>query len=171
VKVAVLMGSPSDQQKMAPATATLAEFGVDADERVMSAHRTPDVVSAFAKAARQDGYVAVICGAGMAAHLAGAVAANTTLPVVGVPLSGSALGGLDALYATVQMPRGVPVATVAVDGAANAAILVVQMLAITDGALAAKLDERRRPTTATGGEGAPPGRGGGDGAPPGKGTQ
>ncbi len=146
MKVAVLMGSPSDQQKMAAATATLAEYGLEADERVMSAHRTPDDVAAFAKSARQVGYAAVICGAGMAAHLAGAVAAHTTLPVVGVPLSGSALGGLDALYATVQMPRGVPVATVAVDGAANAAILVVQMLAITDGALAAKLEERRNPT-------------------------
>jgi len=139
------MGSPSDQQKMAPAAATLAEFGLEADERVMSAHRTPDAVAAFAKGARQDGYAAIICGAGMAAHLAGAVAANTTLPVVGVPLSGSALGGIDALYATVQMPRGVPVATVAVDGAANAAILVTQMMAITDENLAAKLDERRNP--------------------------
>ncbi len=147
MKVAVLMGSPSDQKKMEPAAATLAEFGLEADERVMSAHRTPDDVAAFAKGARQAGYAAIICGAGMAAHLAGAVAAQTTLPVVGVPLSGSALGGLDALYATVQMPRGVPVATVAVDGAANAAILVVQMLAITDDGLAAKLDERRRPPT------------------------
>ncbi len=147
MKVAVLMGSPSDQKKMDPAAATLAEFGLEADERVMSAHRTPDDVAAFAKGARQAGYAAIICGAGMAAHLAGAVAAQTTLPVVGVPLSGSALGGLDALYATVQMPRGVPVATVAVDGAANAAILVVQMLAITDGGLAAKLDERRRPSS------------------------
>ena len=146
MKVAVLMGSPNDQSKMAPATATLGEFGIEADERVMSAHRTPDDVAAFAKGARQAGYAAVICGAGMAAHLAGAVAANTTLPVVGVPLSGSALGGLDALYATVQMPKGVPVATVAVDGAMNAAILVVQMLAITDADLAAKHDERRRPT-------------------------
>ncbi len=143
MKIAVLMGSPSDQQRMAPAAATLTEFGLEADERVMSAHRTPDVVAAFAKGARQDGYAAIICGAGMAAHLAGAVAAQTTLPVVGVPLSGSALGGLDALYATVQMPKGVPVATVAVDGAMNAAILVVQMLAITDAALAAKLEERR----------------------------
>jgi len=97
------MGSPSDQQKMAPAAATLAEFGLEVDERVMSAHRTPDVVAAFAKGARGDGYAAVICGAGMAAHLAGAVAANTTLPVVGVPLSGSALNGLDALYADIEL--------------------------------------------------------------------
>jgi 5-(carboxyamino)imidazole ribonucleotide mutase len=143
VKVAVLMGSPSDQAKMAVATATLQEFGVDADERIMSAHRTPAVVAEFARTARENGYAALICGAGMAAHLAGAVAAQTTLPVVGVPLSGSALNGVDALYATVQMPRGIPVATVAIDGAMNAAILVVQMLAITDAELAKKLDDRR----------------------------
>ena len=143
MKVAVLMGSPNDQPKMAPATATLTEFGLDADERVMSAHRTPAAVAEFATTARQNGYAAVICGAGMAAHLAGAVAANTTLPVVGVPLSGGALNGVDALYATVQMPRGIPVATVAIDGAMNAALLVVQMLAITDAGLAKQLDERR----------------------------
>jgi 5-(carboxyamino)imidazole ribonucleotide mutase len=146
MKVAVLMGSPNDQPKMAPATATLGEFGIEADERVMSAHRTPAAVAEFATTARQNGYAAVICGAGMAAHLAGAVAANTTLPVVGVPLSGGALNGVDALYATVQMPRGIPVATVAIDGAMNAALLVVQMLAITDAGLAAKLDERRAAT-------------------------
>jgi 5-(carboxyamino)imidazole ribonucleotide mutase len=144
VKVAVLMGSPRDAEKMAPAAATLAEFGIEADERVLSAHRTPDEVAAFAKGAREAGYAALICGAGMAAHLAGAVAANTTLPVVGVPLSGGALNGVDALYATVQMPRGIPVATVAVDGAQNAALLVVQMLAISDAQLAAALDDRRQ---------------------------
>jgi 5-(carboxyamino)imidazole ribonucleotide mutase len=143
MKVAVLMGSPNDQPKMAPATATLTEFGIEADERVMSAHRTPAVVAEFARAARENGYAAIICGAGMAAHLAGAVAANTTLPVIGVPLSGGALNGVDALYATVQMPRGIPVATVAVDGAMNAALLAVQMLAITDAGLATQLDERR----------------------------
>ena len=146
MKVAVLMGSPNDQPKMAPATATLAEFGIEADERVMSAHRTPAAVAEFATTARQNGYAAIICGAGMAAHLAGAVAANTTLPVVGVPLSGGALNGVDALYATVQMPRGIPVATVAIDGAMNAALLVVQMLAITDAGLARQLDERRQPS-------------------------
>ena len=144
VKVAVLMGSPRDAEKMAPAAATLAECGIEADERVLSAHRTPDEVAAFAKGAREAGYAAFICGAGMAAHLAGAVAANTTLPVVGVPLSGGALNGVDALYATVQMPRGIPVATVAVDGAQNAALLVVQMLAISDSELAAALDARRQ---------------------------
>ena len=143
MKVAVLMGSPNDQSKMAPASATLSEFGIHADEHVMSAHRTPAVVAKFAGDARENGYAAIICGAGMAAHLAGAVAANTTLPVVGVPLSGGALNGVDALYATVQMPKGIPVATVAIDGAMNAALLVVQMLAITDADLAGQLDERR----------------------------
>ncbi len=143
-KVAILMGSPNDQARMAPAAATLGEFGIQADERVMSAHRTPDEVSRFAKGAREAGYAAIICGAGMAAHLAGAVAANTTLPVVGVPLSGGALNGVDALYATVQMPRGVPVATVAIDGAMNAALLVVQMLAISDEGLARQLEARRK---------------------------
>lgn len=145
MKVAILMGSPNDRDKMAPAAKTLGEFGVDAEEHVMSAHRTPAVVAEFAQTARANGYAAIICGAGMAAHLAGAVSANTTLPVVGVPLSGGALNGVDALYATVQMPRGIPVATVAIDGAMNAALLVVQMLAITDTGLAAKLDERRQP--------------------------
>lgn len=143
MKIAVLMGSASDQTKMEPAAATLSELGIDADVRIMSAHRTPAVVAEFARTARENGYGAIICGAGMAAHLAGAVAANTTLPVVGVPLSGGALNGVDALYATVQMPRGIPVATVAIDGAMNAALLVAQMLAVTDAELAAKLDARR----------------------------
>lgn len=137
------MGSPNDKDKMAPAARTLAEFGVEAEEHVLSAHRTPAKVAEFAQTARANGYVAFICGAGMAAHLAGAVAANTTLPVVGVPLSGGALNGVDALYATVQMPRGIPVATVAIDGAMNAALLVVEMLAIGDDGLARRLDERR----------------------------
>jgi 5-(carboxyamino)imidazole ribonucleotide mutase len=144
VKVAVLMGSPNDAPKMKPAVETLAEFGIDVDEQVMSAHRSPDKVAKFAKAARKNGYAAIICGAGMAAHLGGAVAANTTLPVVGVPLSGGALNGVDALYATVQMPKGIPVATVAIDGAMNAALLVVQMLAISDEKLAEGLDARRK---------------------------
>ena len=144
MKVAVLMGSPNDAPKMKPAVETLEAFGLEVDERVMSAHRTPDKVAKFAKAARKNGYAAIICGAGMAAHLGGAVAANTTLPVVGVPLSGGALNGVDALYATVQMPKGIPVATVAIDGAMNAALLVVQMLAISDEGLAAKLADHRR---------------------------
>ena len=143
MKVSVLMGSASDREKMVPAVEMLARFGVEADERVLSAHRTPDAVADFARSARDHGYAAVICGAGMAAHLAGVVAAHTTLPVVGVPLSGGVLDGVDALYATVQMPRGIPVATVAIDGAANAAVLVVEMLAITDEGLAKQLDAFR----------------------------
>jgi len=139
MKVAVLMGSPNDGPKMAPASDVLAEFGVEVEEHVMSAHRTPEAVAEFAADARRAGFAVVICGAGMAAHLAGAVAAHTTLPVIGVPLSGGGLNGVDALYATVQMPRGVPVATVAVDGAANAAVLAVEILAVSDPALAAKL--------------------------------
>lgn len=134
-KVAILMGSPNDRPKMAPAAETLEGFGITADVHVMSAHRTPAKVASFVGGAREAGYAAIICGAGMAAHLAGAAAAHTTLPVVGVPLSGGALNGVDALYATVQMPKGIPVATVAVDGAINAALLVVQMLAITDASL------------------------------------
>ena len=144
MKVAVLMGSASDTAKMAPAVETLQRFGIEVDERVLSAHRNPDAVAELARGARQAGYVAFICGAGMAAHLAGVVAAHTTLPVVGVPLSGGALNGVDALYATVQMPRGIPVATVAIDGALNAALLVVQMLAVSDERLAAALDDDRR---------------------------
>ena len=144
MKVAILMGSPNDRDKMAPAAKTLGEFGIEVDERVLSAHRTPEEVAALARGARESGYAAFICGAGMAAHLAGAVAANTTLPVVGVPLSGGALNGVDALYATVQMPKGIPVATVAIDGAMNAALLVVEMLAVADKGLADQLDERRR---------------------------
>lgn len=144
MKVAVLMGSASDQEKMAPAGETLAKFGIEADVRVLSAHRNPAQVSELVSTARENGYVVFICGAGMAAHLAGAVAAQTTLPVVGVPLSGGGLDGVDALYSTVQMPKGIPVATVAINGSMNAALLVVQMLAITDADLAAKLADHRR---------------------------
>ena len=142
-KVAVLMGSARDQPKMAPAVETLQAFGVEVSEHVMSAHRTPALVAEFASAARQAGYGVIICGAGMAAHLAGAVAAQTTLPVIGVPLSGGAIGGIDALYATVQMPRGIPVATVAVDGSANAALLAVEILAVADDGLASRLGDYR----------------------------
>ena len=142
-KVAVLMGSPNDGDKMAPAAATLDRYGIEADVKVMSAHRSPALVSEFISGARDAGYQAVICGAGMAAHLAGAAAAHTTLPVIGVPLSGGAINGWDSLLATVQMPKGIPVATVAVDGAMNAALLVVQMLAVTDPALVAELEAHR----------------------------
>jgi 5-(carboxyamino)imidazole ribonucleotide mutase len=137
------MGSPNDRETMQPAADTLENFGIEADVRVLSAHRNPAGVAEFVSGARANGYASIICGAGMAAHLAGAAAAYTTLPVVGVPLSRSALNGVDALYSTVQMPPGVPVATVAVDGARNAALLVVQMLAITDEKLAAQLEELR----------------------------
>jgi 5-(carboxyamino)imidazole ribonucleotide mutase len=143
MKVAVLMGSPNDKDKMAGAAQMLERFGIEVDERVLSAHRTPHEVAEFASGLRGNGYVAAICGAGMAAHLAGVVAAHTTLPVVGVPLSGGALNGVDALYATVQMPKGIPVATVAVDGSANAGILVAEMLSITDGEIAKRLEEFR----------------------------
>jgi|TARA_B100000929_G_scaffold235239_1_gene191811 5-(carboxyamino)imidazole ribonucleotide mutase len=137
------MGSPNDADKMAPAAATLERYGIEADVRVMSAHRSPAEVAEFTRSARDNGYKAIICGAGMAAHLAGAVAAHTTLPVIGVPLSGGAINGWDSLLATVQMPKGIPVATVAVDGAMNAALLAVQMLAVDDPALVAELEAHR----------------------------
>lgn len=143
MKVAVLMGSASDRPRMVPALEMLEQMGIEAVEEVMSAHRTPDVVASFAAEARDLGFGVIICGAGMAAHLAGAVAARTTLPVIGVPLSGSALSGLDALYATVQMPRGFPVATVAIDGAASAAVLAAEILALYDQAVAERLSAYR----------------------------
>ena len=142
-KVAVLMGSPNDKDKMQPAADTLAKFGIEADVRVLSAHRNPAQVTELASTAREQGYSAFICGAGMAAHLAGVVAAHTTLPVVGVPLSGGAINGVDALYSTVQMPKGIPVATVAIDGSMNAALLVVAMLSITDESLEKALADHR----------------------------
>ena len=138
-KVAIIMGSPNDRPKMEPASVTLDGFGIETAVHVMSAHRTPAKVAEFVSGARANGFAAIIAGAGMASHLAGAAAAHTTLPVIGVPLSGGALNGVDALYATVQMPKGIPVATVAVDGSINAALLVVQMLAISDADLEAKL--------------------------------
>ena len=148
-KVAILMGSSNDADRMSPAADTLDRFGVEADVQVMSAHRNPHGVAEFAAAARDNGYSAVICGAGMAAHLAGAVASHTTLPVIGVPLSGGVLDGVDALLATVQMPKGIPVATVAVNGAINAALLAVQVLAVGDQtlveALAAYREEMASP--------------------------
>ena len=141
MKVAILMGSANDKDKMAGAAEMLGRFGIESDERVMSAHRTPADVSAFASGARDEGFAAIICGAGMAAHLAGVVAAHTTLPVIGVPLSGGAINGVDALYATVQMPSGVPVATVAIDGSKNAGILAAQIIAVTDKDVADRLAE------------------------------
>jgi 5-(carboxyamino)imidazole ribonucleotide mutase len=138
-KIAILMGSPNDREKMQPAADILERFGIEADVRVHSAHRTPAKVVELASTARENGYSAFICGAGMAAHLAGVVAAHTTLPVVGVPISSGALNGVDALYSTVQMPPGIPVATVAIDGARNAGLLVVAMLAMADADLTAEL--------------------------------
>lgn len=128
---------------MAPARATLEQFGVECHWEVMSAHRTPEKVRQFVAGARDAGFGAIICGAGMAAHLAGATAAQTTLPVIGVPLAGGALNGVDSLYSTVQMPKGIPVATVAINGAMNAALLAIQILAVTDAGLAEKLAAHR----------------------------
>jgi 5-(carboxyamino)imidazole ribonucleotide mutase len=143
MKVAVLIASESDRARMAPALEVLGQLGIDAHEEVMSAHRAPQTVADFASQARRMGFAAVICGAGMAAHLAGAVAARTSLPVIGVPLSGSPLNGLDALCSTVQMPRGFPVATVAIDGAANAALLAAEVIAVHDLEVAARLESYR----------------------------
>ncbi len=139
--VGILCGSASDLQIMQQATAILERFGIPHELRVISAHRNPDLVDEYARTADERGIVAVICGAGMANHLAGAVAARTALPVIGVPLSGSKLDGVDALYSTVQMPKGVPVATVAIDGAVNAAILAAQIIAVRDEAVRAKVYE------------------------------
>jgi phosphoribosylaminoimidazole carboxylase PurE protein len=141
-RVAILMGSDSDWEVMSQAAKRLEAFGIGCEVRVLSAHRTPRKTAEYAAAAAR-GIQVFICGAGGAAHLAGAVAAQTTLPVIGVPLEASSLGGLDALLATVQMPKGVPVATVAVGaaGAENAAILAAQILALSDARLAAKLVE------------------------------
>ncbi len=142
-KVAVIMGSDSDWPVVKTACAQLKEFGVPFEAHILSAHRTPAAAAQFAKAARDNGFGAIICAAGMAAHLAGAFAANTTLPVIGIPMKGGAQDGMDALLATVQMPSGIPVATVAINGAKNAAVLAVQMLAIQDEELARKLDAAR----------------------------
>ena len=142
-KIGIVMGSASDMPVVKKAADTLEKFGVPYEMHVYSAHRTPDAARDFAVNARERGFGAIIAAAGMAAHLAGAIAANTTLPVIGIPCKSTNLDGLDALLATVQMPSGIPVATVAIDGAANAALLAVQMLAIEDAELAAKLDEKR----------------------------
>ena len=138
------MGSDSDLPVVEKALAVLEEYGVPYEVHVFSAHRTPEQAKAFSSSARSNGFGAIIAAAGMAAHLAGAIAANTTLPVIGIPVKSKYLDGMDALLSTVQMPTGIPVATVAIDGAANAALLSVQMLAIEDAALAQKLDDARR---------------------------
>ena len=143
-KVAVIMGSDSDLPVVKKATDVLKEFGVPFEAHVFSAHRTPEQARDFALNARENGFGAVICAAGMAAHLAGAIAANTTLPVIGIPCKGGAMDGIDALLSTVQMPSGIPVATVALNGGANAALLCIQILAVEDAALAEKLAAKRR---------------------------
>lgn len=142
-KAAVIMGSDSDLPVVEKAIDTLAAYGVPYEVHVYSAHRTPEEARDFARSARENGFGVVIAAAGKAAHLAGALAANTTLPVIGIPVKASVLDGMDALLSTVQMPAGIPVAAVAIDGAVNAALLAVQILAVSDGALAAKLDEAR----------------------------
>ncbi len=144
--VAILMGSKSDLELLQPGIDLLTQLGVAHQVRVMSAHRTPERTAAFAAGARQAGFRVMICAAGGAAHLAGAVAAHTTLPVIGVPLARTPLAGNDALLATVQMPRGMPVATVAIDGSYNAALLAVQILGAGDPAMAAKIEAHRRAT-------------------------
>lgn len=138
-KVAVIMGSDSDIPTMKPCFDKLKEFGVEFEAHIMSAHRTPERACSFAQNAASNGFGAIIAAAGKAAHLGGVLAAHTALPVIGVPIKSSTLDGLDALLSTVQMPQGIPVATVAIDGAANAAILAVQMLAISDINLSDKL--------------------------------
>ena len=143
-KVAVIMGSDSDWPVVKAAYTQLKEFGIPFETHILSAHRTPAQAAAYAASARENGIGVVICAAGMAAHLAGAFAANTTLPVIGIPMKGGAMDGLDALLATVQMPSGIPVATVALNGAKNAAVLAAQILAVSDAELAAKLDQARR---------------------------
>lgn len=143
-KVAVIMGSDSDLPVVAPAVKRLKGLGIPWEAHVMSAHRTPEAAAEFSKNAGENGFGVIIAAAGKAAHLAGVLAAHTTLPVIGIPVKSSTLDGLDALLATVQMPSGIPVATVAIDGADNAAILAAQMLALSDEALAEKLSAMKR---------------------------
>ncbi len=143
-KIALIMGSDSDLPIAKKAADTLSAFGVPFEVHVFSAHRTPEEAARFSKSARENGFGVIIAVAGMAAHLAGAIAANTTLPVIGIPVNSGQLGGMDALLSTVQMPSGIPVAAVAVDGAVNAALLGIEMLSICDGSLAEKLDQKRR---------------------------
>lgn len=142
-KVAILMGSDSDLPVVCPAIDVLRTYGVSTEVRVMSAHRTPEAVRDFVSAARDNGFGVLIAAAGKAAHLAGAVAAQTTLPVIGIPVKSSTLDGLDALLSTVQMPSGIPVATVAIDGAKNAGLLAIQILAVSDEELEKKLVKAR----------------------------
>ena len=147
-KVGIIMGSDSDLPIAQKAVDTLKSLGVPYEVHIYSAHRTPEEARAFALCARENGFGALIAMAGMAAHLAGAIAANTTLPVIGIPCRSGALNGIDALLATVQMPTGIPVATVAIDGGGNAALLAAQIIAVEDAELAAKLDAKRKADSA-----------------------
>ena len=146
-KIGIIMGSDSDLPIVSKAIDTLKAFDVPYEVHVFSAHRTPEQSKDFAQNAKADGFGAIIAAAGKAAHLAGAIAANTTLPVIGIPVKASTLDGLDALLSTVQMPAGIPVATVAIDGAANAALLAIQILAVSDDGLAEKLTAARAAAT------------------------
>jgi len=139
-KIGILMGSKNDLPVVKPALKTLKKFGVEYEIHVLSAHRTPEAAATFSAKARENGFGAIIGAAGKAAHLSGVLAAHTTLPIIGLPVKSSTLDGLDALLATVQMPSGIPVATVAIDGAENAALLAVQILSVADKALEEKLD-------------------------------
>ncbi|MBR3270825.1 MAG: 5-(carboxyamino)imidazole ribonucleotide mutase [Clostridia bacterium] len=143
-KVGIIMGSDSDLPVIQKAIDTLQSLEIPYEVHIYSAHRTPEQARDFALHARENGFGAIIAAAGMAAHLAGAIAANTTLPVIGIPCKSSVLDGIDALLSTVQMPSGIPVATVAINGGANAALLCAEILAVSDDALAKKLDEKRR---------------------------
>ncbi len=143
-KVAVIMGSDSDLPVVKKAIDELKAYGVEYEAHVMSAHRSPALASEFAENARENGFGVIICAAGMAAHLAGVIAGHTTLPVIGIPCKSAALDGMDALLATVMMPSGIPVATVAIDGAKNAAILAIQILALSDEVLATKLAKQKQ---------------------------
>lgn len=146
-KVGIVLGSASDLPTVEKAMTTLKEFGVPYEVHIYSAHRTPEEARSFSANARENGFGVIIAAAGMAAHLAGSIAANTTLPVIGIPVKSAVLDGMDALLSTVMMPSGIPVATVAINGAANAALLAVQILAVEDGGLAEKLSEARRAGT------------------------
>ncbi|HAV91600.1 TPA: 5-(carboxyamino)imidazole ribonucleotide mutase [candidate division WOR-3 bacterium] len=144
-KIAILMGSESDRETMSSAETTLKEFGIECDVLIMSAHRNPDKVKEFSSKARENGYKAIICGAGYAAHLAGVVASHTTLPVLAVPIDSSSLKGIDSLYASVMMPSGIPVAvfTIGKTGAKNAAIFAVEMFAVSDSETESRLKKMR----------------------------
>ena len=147
MKIGTIMGSTSDLEVMSAAFAVLDQFGVPYEKKVISAHRAPYLLAEYASTARERGIDVIIAGAGGAAHLAGVTAAYTTIPVIGVPINGKAFGGMDALLATVQMPSGIPVATVAVNGAKNAALLALSMLSISDAGIAGQLAEFRRKQT------------------------